>query len=78
MAATKTKHKSATRKVTVRLAGWPARTSLLSVHDAYWYVALEFQREGSGLTQSLTYFETTDYAAALAKYNVLKAIVDED
>lgn len=78
MAATKTKHKSAPRKVTVRLEGWPARTTLTSVHDAYWYVALEFQRDGSNLTQSLTYFETTDYAAALGKYNALKAIVDEN
>lgn len=75
MAATKTKQKSANLKVTLALRGWPKEVRQLSVVDAYWYVELQFSAEGENVSRLLTYYETDDYAKALAKYNTLLPIV---
>lgn len=77
MAATKTRHSSANRRVTLRLHGWPKEVRKLSVVDACWMVDLEFKGGNQEITRSLNVFTSDDYARALRNYQQLKIITED-
>lgn len=74
MAARKNRELKGDLNVTLQLHGWPAETRMLSVVEACWMVDLVFRAPGKSVARSLTYFQSDDYAKALAKYEALRVI----